>query len=127
MKYSSSGFRKYYTNTPIILANGEELRCNVSCLYTDLALFVIVEPRISLQGPKLTRFRHSVLAHVVALLRVPPSKQHRMVYIERYTHVPNEQWLQINIAASMPTSTSLAPTALRQELQFSLLDQKLAS
>ena len=123
MQYSPSGFRKYLEGVLVSLPNGQELACNISCLYLESALFVVVETQVSLHGTRLTRFRHSVMSHVINLLKVPASKWQFVTYIERYTHIPNEQWLVVSLSTSKPMDVSPVQPELRQRLQLELLDK----
>lgn len=124
MQYSPDGFRKYLEGVPVSLPNGQEFICNVSCLYLKSALFVVVEPQISLHGTKLTRFRYSVVSSIIGLLNIPASKFQFVTYIERYTHVPSEQWLMVSLSTTTPMEISSVQSELRQRLQSELLDKR---
>lgn len=124
MQYSPDGFRSYFEGMPVALPNGQELVCNISCLYLESALFVVVETQVSLHGTRLTRFRHSVMSHTINLLKVPASKFQFVTYIERYTHVPNEQWLMVSLSTTTPMEISSVQSELRQRLQSELLNKR---
>lgn len=115
--------RHYYVNMQIPTNTQGILACNVACLYTNVYLYVVVCTKVSLHGNKLTRARSQVVDHLLALLRVPSDKLHRVVYLERYTHHAEAQWLLVDMTDTGPMVVGPAPVALKDKLQADLIEK----
>lgn len=123
MQLSRSPLRKSFTNLKIPTVQQRDLFFNVACMYSDIFLYVVVTTKNSLHSPKLAHQRNKIIEHLLYLLGVPLDKQHRVVYIERYTHFPQEQWLKVELSGNKPATVGPASDSLIQKLQVELLDK----
>lgn len=123
MQLSRPPLRRSFTNLKIPTVQQRDLFLNVACMYSDIFLYVVVTTKNSLHSPKLAQQRSKIIEHLLSLLSVPLDKQHRVFYIERYTHLPQVQWLKVKLNGNKPATVEPASDSLIQKLQVELLDK----
>lgn len=125
MQYRHLPFRSYYSDHKVPAGAEVEIPCNLAYLYTDTHLYVVVTPSLSIHGPRLSRAREDVVHHVLTLVNVSSEDCHRVVYLERYTHIPGEQWLQVTVRNKAPVAVVEATEAMIDKLWYELLDREM--